>query len=74
MRIQTGHSIWLSNTLGKKLENLEAAVALYFHLYNFVKIYTTLLMTLAMKAGITKYIWFWEELLEGVRTLYRIAA
>ena len=53
----------------KKLENLEAAVALYFAWYNFVKIHGSLGVTPAMEAGITDHVWDLCELLKESSTL-----
>ena len=47
----------------KKLENLKAAVALYFAWYNFVRVHGTLRVTPAMEAGLTDHVWTLEELL-----------
>ena len=46
-----------------KLENLKAAVALYFAHYNFCRIHGTLRVTPAMEAGLTDHIWTIGELL-----------
>ena len=43
----------LTNGFSKKIENLEAAVALYFMHYNFARIHQTLRVTPAMEAGVT---------------------
>ena len=50
----------------KKLENLKAAVALYFAHYNFCRIHGTLRVTPAMEAGLTDHVWTLEELLMAV--------
>ena len=47
----------------KKLDNLKAAVALYFAWYNFVRIHGSLKVTPAMEAGITDHVWTVGELL-----------
>lgn len=54
-------------TLGfsKKVENLIAALWLYFAHYNFVRIHGSLRMTPAMSAGVTDHIWTIEELLNA---------
>jgi len=41
----------LTNAFSKKLENLQAAVALHFYHYNFMRIHSTLRVTPAMEAG-----------------------
>ena len=47
----------LTNAFSRKLENLEAAIALYFAHYNFVKIHGALGMTPAMAAGVARGPW-----------------
>ena len=47
----------------KKLDNLKAAVALYFAWYNFVRIHGSLKVTPAMEAGITDHVWTLRELI-----------
>lgn len=49
--------------LGKKWENLRAALALHFAYYNFCRIHKTLRCTPAMEAGITGHVWELKELL-----------
>jgi hypothetical protein len=43
----------LSNGFSRKLENHEAAVALNYFAYNFIKIHRTLRTSPAMAAGVT---------------------
>lgn len=52
----------LTNAFSKKLENLKAAVALWFAYYNFCRIHGSLRVTPAMEAGITSHIWALTEL------------
>ena len=47
----------------KKLENLKAAVALYFAQYNFCRIHGSLRVTPAMEAGLTDHVWTLMELM-----------
>jgi hypothetical protein len=54
----------LTNAFSKKLENFEAAVALNFAYYNFVKTHLTIRMTPAMAAGIESSHWTVAELVE----------
>jgi IS1 family transposase len=56
----------LTYAFSKKLENFEAAVALHFAYYNFVKNHRTLRMTPAMAAGIERDYWTVGNLLEVV--------
>ena len=54
----------LTNAFSKKLENFEAAVAMNFCYYNFVKTHGAIRMTPAMAAGIEKSHWTVAELVE----------
>lgn len=60
IRMQLRRFTRLTNAFSKKLENLKAAMALYFYYYNFMRIHSTLRVTPAMEAGITNRIWTWE--------------
>ena len=51
--------------LSKKLENFEAAVALHFAYYNFVRSHKTIRMTPAMAAGIERNFWTVADLIEA---------
>jgi hypothetical protein len=53
----------LTNAFSKKLENLKAAVALYFAYYNFVRVHSSLRITPAMAAGVTNKVWNISDLL-----------
>lgn len=55
----------LTNTFSKRIENLTAALCLYFAHYNFVRIHGTLRIALAMAAGATDHLWTSEELLNS---------
>jgi IS1 family transposase len=52
----------LTNAFSKKVENHEAAIALYFMYYNFARIHQTLRVTPAMEAGIANHVWSLEEI------------
>ena len=52
----------LTLAFSKKVENFEAAVALHFCAYNFVRTHRTLRMTPAMFAGIETNFWSWGDL------------
>jgi hypothetical protein len=56
--------IRLTNAFSKKLENLQAAVALHFAHYNLVRVHKTLRVTPAMAASVTDRLWSLEELVE----------
>jgi hypothetical protein len=49
----------------KKLENLKAAVALYFAWSNFVRVHATIKTTPAIASGLTDHVWTLEELLRA---------
>ena len=53
----------LTNGFTKKLENLEAAVALHYMHYNFCRIHQSLRVTPAMEAGISDHVWSLEEVI-----------
>ena len=55
----------LTYAFSKKLENFEAAVALHFAYYNFVRSHKTIRMTPAMAAGIERNFWTVEDLIEA---------
>ncbi|HEU4510756.1 MAG TPA: hypothetical protein VFR78_21175 [Pyrinomonadaceae bacterium] len=55
----------LTYALSKKRENFEAAVALHFAYYNFVRTHGSLKMTPAMMAGIEKSFWSCGDLVDG---------
>ncbi len=55
----------LTYAFSKKLENFEAAVALHFAYYNFVKRHITLRATPAMAAGIERDFWTIGNLVEA---------
>lgn len=56
----------LTLAFSKKRENFEAAVALHFAYYNFVKRHNTLRCTPAMAAGVTGTFWSVGDLLEAM--------
>lgn len=60
MKVARFHRLTLA--FSRKLENLKAAIALYFWTYNFCLIHRSLRMTPAMAAGITDHIWELNEL------------
>jgi IS1 family transposase len=55
----------LTYAFSKKLENFEAATALHFAYYNFVKRHNTLRVAPAMEAGIERDFWTVENLVEA---------
>jgi hypothetical protein len=64
MRMSMRRFTRLTNSFSKKLENLQAAVALHFGHYNLVRLHKTLRVTPAMAAGVTDWLWSLEELVE----------
>ena len=57
MRMNIRRLTRLTNAFSKRVENLQAAVALHFAYYNFVRIHRTLRVTPAMAAGVTSQLW-----------------
>ena len=57
MRMSMRRFTRLTNAFSKKLENLQAAVALHFAHYNLVRVHKTLRVTPAMAAGVTDRLW-----------------
>ena len=57
MRMSMRRFTRLTNGFSKKIENHIHALALYFAVYNFVRIHKTLKITPAMQAGITDRLW-----------------
>lgn len=62
MRMSMRRFTRLTNAFSKKLENLEAAVALHFAHYNFVRVHRSLRVTPAMAGGVENRLWSLEEL------------
>jgi hypothetical protein len=57
----------LTNAFSKRIENLAAALWLYFSHYNFVRVHGSLRVTPAMAAGVTDHLWTIDELLQAGR-------
>ena len=51
----------LTNAFSKKVENHFYALAIYFMHYNYVRIHTSLRVTPAMAAGVSKTLWSMED-------------
>ena len=64
MRMNMRRFTRLTNAFSKKIENLEAAVALHFMYYNFVRIHQTLRVSPAMAAGVTAHLWEISDIVE----------
>ncbi len=65
MRMHMRRLTRLTNAFSKKFENFEAAVALHFGYYNFVRLHKSLRMTPAMAGGVTDRIWTVRDLIEA---------
>lgn len=64
MRMSMRRFTRLTNAFSKKVENLQAAVALHFAHYNFVRLHKSLRVTPAMAAGVENRTWTLEELVD----------
>jgi hypothetical protein len=53
----------LTNAFSRRIENLEAALWIYFAHWNFVRQHTTTRVSPAMAANVTDHLWTIEELL-----------
>ncbi len=62
MRMSMRRFTRLTNAFSKKIDNLEAAVALHFMYYNFCRIHKTLRVTPAMEAGVADHVWSLEKI------------
>lgn len=62
MRMSMRRFTRLTNEFSKKLENHIHVLALYFMVYNFVRIHKTLKTTPAVQAGITDRLWSMEDI------------
>ncbi len=56
----------LTNAFSKKVENHVYALSIYFMHYNFVRIHSSLRVTPAMAAGVTKVLWSLEDIVRVV--------
>lgn len=64
MRMSMRRFIRETSGFSKKVENHCAMVNIYFMYYNFARIHSTLKITPAMEAGISKHIWNIEEIVD----------
>jgi len=64
MRMSMRRFTRLTNGFSKKIQNHEAAVALHYLHYNFLRIHQTLRITPAMAAGVSNHVWSWREVVE----------
>jgi IS1 family transposase len=63
MRMSMRRFTRLTNGFSKKIQNHEAAVALHYMYYNFVRIHQTLRVTPAMAAGVASRVWSWGDVI-----------
>ena len=63
MRMSMRRFTRLTNGFSKKLENLQAAVALHYMHYNFCRIHQSLRVTPAMEAGVSDHVWSLDEVI-----------
>jgi IS1 family transposase len=63
MRMSMRRFTRLTNGFSKKVENLEAAVALHYMHYNFCRIHQSLRVTPAMEAGVAQHVWSLDEVI-----------
>lgn len=64
LRMRNRRFTRLTNAFSKKLANLEHSVALHFFAYNFITRHATIRMPPALKAGVSRDVWTYEELVE----------
>ena len=57
VRMQLRRFTRLTNGFSKKLENMKAAISLYFAWYNFCRVHSSLRVTPAMASGLTTEVW-----------------
>jgi IS1 family transposase len=62
MRMHCRRLTRLTNGFSKKLENFQAAIALHFAYYNFVKIHSTVRTSPAMAVGVSSRLWTVQDL------------
>ena len=62
MRMRMRRFTRLTNAFIKKIENLEAATALHYMHYNFVRRLQKLRVSTAMAVGVDKHLWSIEEI------------
>ncbi|MEE9910538.1 MAG: DDE-type integrase/transposase/recombinase [Deltaproteobacteria bacterium] len=67
MRMSMRRFTRLTNGFSKKIENLEAAVALHFMHYNFCRIHKTLRVTPAMESGLADHVWMLSEIIDLIQ-------
>ncbi|VTR97865.1 transposase is1 : Uncharacterized protein OS=mine drainage metagenome GN=CARN2_3108 PE=4 SV=1: DDE_Tnp_IS1 [Gemmata massiliana] len=66
LRMRSRRLTRLTNAFSKKLENLEHSIVLHFFAYNFITRHGAIRMPPALKAGVAKGVWAYEQLVELV--------
>ena len=61
MRMSMRRFTRLTNAFSKKVENLEAALAIHYMHYNFCRVHKTLATTPAVAAGVADHVWHLRE-------------
>ena len=63
MRMSMRRFTRLTNGFSKKVENLEAAIALHYMHYNFCRVHQSLRVTPAMEAEVSDHVWSLDEVI-----------
>ena len=64
MRMAMRRFTRLTNALSKNVEKLQHATSIYFMYYNFARVHSTLRVTPAMEAEITRHVWTIKEIVD----------
>ena len=64
LRMQMCRFTRLTNGFSKSLIHLEAALAIHFFHYNFMRIHKTIRVTPAMEAKVVTHLWSWVDYLD----------
>jgi hypothetical protein len=64
-RMQMRRFTRLTNAFSKKIENLRATVGLHIAHYNLARVHSSLRVSPAMQAAVSKHIWTIEKLIEA---------
>jgi IS1 family transposase len=70
MRMNMRRLTRLTNGFSKKLENHRLATALWFGVYNYVRVHGSIRVTPAMAAGVTPRLWSMGDLLDAAMAQY----
>ena len=64
----------LTNAFSKKWSNHEAMMNLFFGVYNFCKVHSTIRVTPAMEAGISQHVWSIQDIVNMANSTNRTMA